>query len=118
MKRKSLDKLYFFVDESGDPFFYDRKGNFIAGKEGCSQILILGFVKIEQPEPVRKRIVELQAAIARDDYLQQIPSGKKSVANFHATDDSAEVREKFFKLIMEFPFKSEFLVARKIESKN
>jgi len=40
MKRQQDKTIYFFVDESGDPFFYDRKGNFIVGKEGCSKIKI------------------------------------------------------------------------------
>ncbi len=26
---------YFFVDESGDPTFFDRNGKLIVGKEGC-----------------------------------------------------------------------------------
>lgn len=116
MKQKSIDKLYFFVDESGDPFFYDRKGNFIAGKEGCSQLLIIGFIKAEEPEVIRKKIINLQSEIARDEYLIQIPSLRKSLNYFHATDDSAEVREKVFKLIKELPFKSEFIVARKFEN--
>ena len=31
-KIKIREKEYFFVDESGDPTFYDRKGNYIVGK--------------------------------------------------------------------------------------
>jgi len=35
------DKInYFFVDEAGDPVFYDRYGDLIVGNEGCSKILI------------------------------------------------------------------------------
>ena len=40
MKSKKNKNLYFFVDESGDPYFYDRYGNFIVGKPGCSKILL------------------------------------------------------------------------------
>jgi hypothetical protein len=32
---------YFFVDESGDPTFYDEDGNLIVGQEGCAPILLL-----------------------------------------------------------------------------
>lgn len=115
MKQKSIVKLYFFVDESGDPFFYDRNGNFIVGKEGCSQILILAFIKTEFQEVIRKEIIYLQNEISKDEYLMQIPSVKKSIKYFHATDDSPEIREKFFKLIKKLPFKSEFIIARKNE---
>jgi len=116
LKTNSIEKLYFFVDESGDPYFYNRKGNLIVGNEGCSDILILGFIKTEQPELIRQKIIALQNIISNDEYLMQIPSVKKSVLFFHATDDSAEIREKVFKLIRELPFKGEFIVARKLEN--
>ena len=35
---------WFFVDESGDPTFYDKKGNFIVGQEGCSPIHTTGTI--------------------------------------------------------------------------
>jgi len=40
---------YFFVDESGDPTFYNKKKKLMLEKEGCSPVLILGFVKTENP---------------------------------------------------------------------
>ena len=45
MKKPLSGTNWFFVDESGDPAFYDRKGNLIAGQAGCSPILLLGFVE-------------------------------------------------------------------------
>jgi hypothetical protein len=36
--------IYYFVDESGDPCFYDKYGNYIVGQEGCSKMLMLGFI--------------------------------------------------------------------------
>jgi hypothetical protein len=59
-KKNKCPITYFFVDESGDPYFYDRFGNFIVGKEGCSKILILGFVKTEHPEILRKAILTFE----------------------------------------------------------
>lgn len=114
--KKKIPINYFFVDESGDPYFYDREGNFIVGKEGCSKILILGFIKTQEPEVIRKAINELKEEIKRDEYLKEIPSIKKSLIAFHATDDCPEVREKVYKKIIQLPFKSEFIVGRKIES--
>jgi len=115
-KKNKCPITYFFVDESGDPYFYDRFGNFIVGKEGCSKILILGFVKTEHPEILRKAIFRLRQKISQDEYLKEIPSFKKSLKFFHATDDSPEIRERVFKTIVKLPFKSEFIVARKIEN--
>jgi len=115
MLKQNREINYFFVDESGDPYFYDRYGNFIVGKEGCSKILILGFIKTKEPEVIRKIVNEVREKIKKDDYLKQIPSYKKSLISFHATDDCPEIREKFYKAILKMPFKSEFIVARKIE---
>jgi len=36
MKSPKEESLYFFVDESGDPTFYDKQGNLIVGQAGCS----------------------------------------------------------------------------------
>jgi len=113
--KKKIPINYFFVDESGDPYFYDRYGNFIVRKNGCSKILILGFIRTEKPEVIRKAINELREEIKKDEYLKDIPSVKKSLIAFHTTDDCPEVREKVYKSILELPFKAEFIVGRKIE---
>ena len=115
MKKQQKKTIYFFVDESGDPYFYNRKGNFIVGKEGCSKILILGFIKTEEPEVIRKELEKIKESVKKDEYLINIPSFKKSVIAFHATDDCPEIRERVFKTIISLPFKSEFIVARKRE---
>lgn len=107
--------INFFVDESGDPYFYDRKSNLVLGKEGCSKILLLGFIKTEKPAFIRKAIEQTRKGIKKDEYLKAIPSVKKSIVAFHATDDCPEVRERVFKTIAGLPFKAQFIVARKIE---
>jgi stress-induced morphogen len=109
-------RQYFFVDESGDPTFYNRRGVNIVGQEGCSKILILGLIRAENPTPLRKAVLDLRAEVMNDPYLKDIPSLKKTEIAFHAKDDSPEIREKFFKLIKTLDFKAEFVVARKIES--
>lgn len=106
-------KLYYFIDESGDPTFFDAKGNCIVGTEGCSPILILGFIKTEKPEKIRKALSDLRKEIKNDEYLKTIPSIKKSSISLHAKDDCPEVREKVFKLLKTLPFKCQFIVARK-----
>ena len=42
MEKPHPGSTHFFVDESGDPVFYDRTGNLIVGQPGCSPILLLG----------------------------------------------------------------------------
>jgi hypothetical protein len=116
MKSKAQKTNIFFVDESGDPTFYDRYGNLIVGKEGCSKILILGFIKTEEPERLREALNVVHAEVIADKYLQNIPSFKNSSQFFHAKDDCPEIREKVFKAIVDLPFKAQFFVGRKIES--
>jgi len=114
-KVKIKEKEYFFVDESGDPIFYDRNGNYIVGKEGCSKLLALGLIRTENPKGLREKIQKLQSEIISDPYLQGIPSLEKTKIAFHAKNDVPEVREKVFKLIKELDFKAEFIVGRKVE---
>lgn len=116
MRNGDLDKRFFFVDESGDPVFYDRRGKCIVGEEGCSKILMLGLIRTEDPKTIRNSLRALRVEIAQDAYLQGIPSLPKSLKAFHAKDDCAEVREKVFKLIQTLDCKAEFVVARKKEA--
>jgi hypothetical protein len=115
MKKAQPSQTYFFVDESGDPTFYDRKGNLIVGQEGCSPILLLGFVEIREAEPIRQAILELQKELVHDPYFQGFPSIKRTAVAFHAKDDLPEIRYEFFKLAAKLHFRAQFVVARKIE---
>ncbi len=115
MKRPVTDESYFFVDESGDPTFYNAKGKFIVGTEGCSPLLILGFVETQKPRDIRRAVLRAQQSITSDPYLVSVPSLAKTAVAFHAKDDSPEVRYLFYKELKSLPFKSQFIVARKTE---
>ncbi len=107
------DKKYYFVDESGDCTFYSKNGDCIVGHEGCSPVLILGFIETMNPQSIRKALNELRNEILIDPYLADVPSIKKTRLHFHANDDCPEVREKVFKLLIKLDFKAQFIVARK-----
>lgn len=114
MKKQLQKTEYFFVDESGDPIFYDRYGNLIVGHEGVSKTLILGFIRTEEPHLIRIALEKLRDEISRDEYLRGIPSVKKSLVAFHAKDDCPEVKEKVFRLLKDLNFSAEIYVGRKI----
>lgn len=116
MKKTQEKTNFFFVDESGDPTFYDRYGNLILGNEGVSKILILGFINTNNPKLIRSELNKTRKNISGDMYLQGIPSLEKSVYSFHAKDDCPEVREKVFKCIAGLNFSSELFIARKIKN--
>ncbi len=115
MKEPKREYTYYFVDEAGDPAFYNRNGEFIVGREGCSKILMLGFIETEEPKVIRQELQSVRNKIKDDTYLKDIPSLKKSLKYFHATDDCAEVRQEVYKCISTLNFKSQFVIARKIE---
>jgi hypothetical protein len=115
MKITEQKTIYFFVDESGDPDFYGKGGNIIVGSEGCSRVLLIGFVRIGNPEPLRGNLSKLREQIANDKYLKNIPSIKKTLRNFHAKDDCPEVRMMVYKALSQCDFAAQVIVARKIE---
>jgi len=113
MQKPHPGRAWYFADESGDPTFYDSRGNFIVGEEGCSPILILGFIKTPNPKPIRLALLELQKELLADPYLQGIPSLQKTAHAFHAKDDAPEVRYRVFPLLAELEFTAQVIVARK-----
>ena len=115
MKKPQPGSTWFFVDESGDPTFYDRQGSLIVGQPGCSPILILGLVETQAPDPIRQAILALQHEVVQDPYFQDFPSIKRTAVAFHAKDDLPEIRYRFFKLLASLDFHAQFIVARKIE---
>ena len=116
MKKAAPAPIFYFVDESGDPTFYDRKGNLIVGQPGCSTLLILGWVEIKEPEPLRQAMLKLQSELVNDPDFKGFPSINRTKIAFHAKDDLPEIRYSFYKMIATFDFRAQFIVARKIES--
>jgi len=115
MKEPQPGHNYFFVDEAGDPTFYDGKGNLIVGQPGCSPILLLGFVETQTPHTLREALTALQQEIVADPYFQDVPSLSKTTLAFHAKDDLPEIRYRVFKLLATLDFRAQLVVARKIE---
>jgi hypothetical protein len=114
--KKPLEALHwYFVDETGDPVFYDSDGNLIIGQEGCSPILALGFIETADPHPIRMALADLHEQVAADRYLQMIPYFEKTRRAFHAKDDAHEVRYLVYQALASLDFKAQFVVARKIE---
>ena len=116
MKQPQKKTAFFFVDESGDPAFYGKGGAIIVGAEGCSRVLLLGFVETDQPHVVREALNRLRDEVSADAYLKSIPSVAKTMRAFHAKDDCAEVRMMVFKELAKLPFTAQVIVARKIEA--
>jgi len=115
VKKPNNEHNWFFVDESGDPTFYNSRGEYIVGREGCSPILILGFVETTDPHLLRQQILNLQVEVGTNPYFTEAPSVKKSVIALHAKDDLPEIRYLVYKRLAELDYRAQFIVARKVE---
>lgn len=115
MKKPIDGEHWYFVDETGDPVFYDKRGNLIVGQEGCSPIFGLGFIETDDPADIRRALKDLHLQIAADEYLRHIPSISRTNRAFHAKDDAPEVRSLVYRRLAELDFKAQFVIARKSE---
>jgi len=93
-------------------FWNKRKKDLIENGQ-ATKIFMIGYIELEDNRLISKEISELKNEIRNDPYLKDIPSIKRSLIHFHAKDDCPEVREKVFKTISEFDFKTFIIVYRK-----
>ena len=104
MGSKEYSELkYYFVDESGNPEIFNKRGKVIVGQPGNSRYFILGFLDVGNPRLLRNELRALRKGLLGDPYFKNIPSmqpkNKKTAISFHAKDDIPEVRSKVFRLL-------------------
>jgi hypothetical protein len=109
-------KMYFYVDESGEPGILARKGKNLIDEGVASKTFIVGYVETADPSSITKRLTALRKEIIEDDYYKDIPSISSTSKGFHANKDCAEVKEKVFRLLRQADIKTYVIVARKSES--
>ena len=113
MKPPENIERFFFVDESGDSTFFDRRGNTIVGNDGCSKYLLIGYIRTANPHSVRRALSDLRTKLGADPLYNRIPSFQKTQYAFHAKDDSPEIRSEVFKVLRTLPIRAQFILARK-----
>ncbi len=115
MKQASTSRVWYFVDEAGDPAFYGDGKKIIVGEQGCSKTLCVGFLQTRDPQQIRSKLAEVRLAISQNSYFKDIPSVQKSLLAFHAKDDCPEVRYLVYDALMKTDFGAQIVVARKRE---
>ena len=113
MKKVIEKKMYYYVDESGDTTFFNKRGKNLLNSGDVSRVFIVGYLETEEPNKIHKELEKIRNEIRGDEYLKSIPSVKKSLLHFHAKDDCPEVREKVFKAIKNMDIKVFIIVLRK-----
>jgi len=78
-------------------------------------VLILGFVEVADPLPVRHAVLNLQRRVVASSYFQKKPYIDRMAIALHAKDDLPEVRYLMFELISSLDICAQVVVARKVE---
>jgi Protein of unknown function (DUF3800) len=108
-------KLYFFIDESGDPHFYAKGKRPLWTEPTFEPILMLGMISVEDRRALHQKILDFQNQILADPLYNTIPSVMKPNWFLHACKDHAEVRIKFFEFLRaQEDIKCYVVVGRKI----
>lgn len=95
-----LRHKYYFIDESGDPNFYDKDGRPLEATTGFQPYFILGMVETFNRVGLRNRVRNFIKKIRRDVLYNSIPSIAGHEDWFvHARKDHPEVRINFIELL-------------------
>jgi len=115
VRKASENPAWYFVDEAGDPAFYGAGKKIIVGTAGCSKTLSLGYLHTRDPQQIRSKLAEVRLEVSESNYLKNIPTVRRSLLAFHATDDCPEVRHLVYEALMKTDFSAQVIVARKRE---
>jgi hypothetical protein len=116
MAEKRSENSY-YVDEAGDLTLFNKRGHVIVGREGVSQVFMVGMAYLPDPKMASHKLEQLRADLLADPYFKDVPSvqvhTKKTAIYFHAKDDLPEVRREVLKLLPQFGAKVQIAVRRK-----
>lgn len=115
MSKKSFNKTYLFIDESGDPVFYGNRKKLLVGAEGFQPFLIIGMIETENRKALRKAVVNFMDSIKSDSLYNSIPSIAADKGWYvHVRGDHPEIRAKFFELLRNLQgYKAHIVIAKK-----
>ncbi len=113
-KRKS----YIFLDESGKPETYSRKGVNLVEAGTASKFLAIAAVKTENHLQLQEAVTEERLKMLRDPALTEKFSPAYSLNAFHAQTDYPEVKQKFYEWIRDnaLDLKITVIVAEKLKA--
>ncbi len=106
-------RKYYFVDESGDPNFLGKGKKDLLSSGAASAFFMVGYLELGAIGNFDRRFAAIREEIARDDFLNVIPSIQHSLRCFHANKDCREVQERVFKALREVDFKFHATVIHK-----
>lgn len=87
-------RKYLFIDESGDPNYYGKRGKLLVGQEGYQPLLIIGMIETEDRRTLRKSVLKFQKSLEEDPLFNKLHSIKPGWY-LHAIEDHPDIRTKF-----------------------
>lgn len=116
---KTVDsKSYIFLDESGKPEVFSRKGTSLVQAGTASKYLVISAVRISNHLVVQQMVTELRLKLLKDESLIETFSPAYSLNAFHAQTDYPVVRKLFFEWVKDCPLdlKISVIVAEKLKA--
>jgi hypothetical protein len=105
----------FFVDESGDLIFFNKRGKPVPlGEKGTSRFFLIGTARIDEDlDHVAERFNQLRNDLLNNPFCKHIPSMKETKVEFHAKNDCSIVKNEVFKLLQRLNAEVQVVVRRK-----
>ncbi|MBI5300159.1 MAG: DUF3800 domain-containing protein [Deltaproteobacteria bacterium] len=111
-------KSYIFLDESGKPEIYSRKGVNLVQTGTASKYLVLAAIRTTNHLEIQEAVTAFRLEVLRDRSLSARFSPAYSLNAFHAQTDYPEVKERFYEWIKNcsLDFKIAITVAEKLKA--
>ena len=106
-------RMYYFVDESGDPNFLGKGKKDLLSGGLASRWFMVGYLELSDHKALSKRFAKIREEIASDEFINVIPSVKNSLHCFHANKYCREVQERVFKALKATHFHFHAVVIQK-----
>jgi predicted transcriptional regulator len=118
MKKQIDSKNYIFLDESGKPEVFSRKGTNLVQAGTASKYLVISAVRTNDHLAVQQAVTEYRLKLLKDARLVETFSPAYSLNAFHAQTDYPVVRKLFFEWIRDCPLdlKISVIVAEKLKA--
>lgn len=111
----TTSKNYIFIDESGKPEVYSAKGVNLVARGVATKFLVLCAVRTTDQLHLQQQVAQFRADLLRDNDLRKMFSSAYALDAFHATNDYAPVRERFYQFINTLDVKIDVLVVEKLK---
>lgn len=118
MKNQLISKAYIFLDESGKPEVYSRKGTNLVVAGTASKYLVIAAIRAEDHLAIQQAVTKKRLEILNNPVFSSKFSPSYSLDSFHAQTDYPEVKKEFYQWIndCELDFKVAVIVAEKLKA--